>query len=159
MNIGAFSLGLAQRYLLVLFAVPAAAQSGGVMTGKIQNYFSLGFAGEPEAPKIPLMLGRKRGGAGKRLLREVSAWLLVACGIFSRKALVLKDLRWDWSGLTVAAFLASVVIALATFPLLMKWLNRRRPKVGLEQFATSFAFGFFLDLAAVSALRVAPKLF
>lgn len=129
------------------------------MTGKIQNYFSLGFSAEPEAPKIPLMLGKKRGGAGKRLLWEVSAWLLVAGGIFSRKALMLNDFVWDWSRLTVGAFLASLVIGLATFPLLMKWLNRRRPKVGLEHFATSFAFGFFLDLAAVSALKIAPKLF
>lgn len=128
------------------------------MSGRIQNYFSLGFAAEPEGPKIPLMLGKKRKNAGQTLLWEVSAWLLVACGIFSRKALEPGELIWDWSRLTVGAFLASLVIALATFPLLMKWLNRRRPKVGLEHFATSFAFGFFLDLAAVSALKIAPKL-
>lgn len=126
---------------------------------KIQNFFSLGFAVEPEAPKRPLMLGKKGKGRKRKLVWEVAAWLLVACGIFLRKALDVKHLDIVLSQMTVTAFLASAIIALATLPLLMRWLNRRRPKVGLEHIATPFAYGFFLDLAAVSALKFVPKVF
>ena len=128
------------------------------MTDRIRDFFSLGFAVEPESQEIPLMLGKRRRGRRQKLLWEVAAWLLVAFGIFLRKALDVKHVDMVLSEMTLTAFLASAIIALATFPLFMRWLNRRRPRVGLGHIATPFAYGFFLDMAAVSVLKFAPKL-
>lgn len=130
-----------------------------MLTDRIQKFFSLGFASQAQPADVPLMLGKGRRTQRLEILWEVSAWLSVSCGICLRKAIAPSDLTWNGSRLTLGTFLASAVIALATFPPFMKWLNIRRPKVSLEHFATPFAFGFFLDLAAVSAFRIAPKIF
>ena len=127
------------------------------MLQKIGNYFSLGFESPTPSPDIPLMLGGKRSRPGRMLWWEFSCWLLVTCGIFLRKAMVVTNLAWIGGSLTPGAFAASAVIALATFPPLMKWLNRRSSgKPSLEHYATAFAFGFFLDLANVAVHRIVP---
>ena len=103
------------------------------------------------------MLGKKGPSQRERLLWEIVAWLLLTCGIFLRKALAPMELSWNRAGLTPAALTASAVIALAVFPPFMKWFNKRRPKISLEHFAIPFAFGFFLDLAKVAALKLFPS--
>ncbi len=127
------------------------------LSEKLGRFFNLGFAAPSDSPPVPLMLGKKRPSAWQRLLWEVASWLLVTCGIFLRKALMLPELTWTTQHLTLGAFLASAAIALATFPPFMKWFNRRRPRVSVEHFATAFAFGFFLDLAAVAAYKIVPR--
>jgi hypothetical protein len=47
-----------------------------------------------------------------------------------------------------------LVVGLAVFPMMMRWINRRRRRAGLEHVAVPFAFGFFLDLALVAAARL-----
>jgi hypothetical protein len=130
-----------------------------MLTDKLGNYFSLGFesksVGTP-APNVPLMLGKKHPSRREELLWEIACWLLLTLGVFLRKAIVIATLGWDRGNLTLGAFLASAVIALAVFPPFMKWFNHRRPGASLGNFATAFAFGFFLDLASVAAHKIAP---
>jgi hypothetical protein len=123
---------------------------------RIRNYFGLGFVLTPASPELPLMLGKKRPSRRREVLWATAAWFLLACGIFLRKALVILDVSWNASRLTPGTFLASGVIAFAVFPPFMLWFRKRRPKVGLEHFATPFAFGFFLDLARVAAFHYWP---
>lgn len=127
------------------------------MLGRLGKFFDLGFAPEAASADVPLMLGKKGPSQRERLLWELAAWSLLTCGIFLRKALAPLELSWSRAGLTPAALTASAVIALAIFPAFMKWFNKRRPTVSLEHFATPFAFGFFLDLAKVAALKVFPS--
>jgi hypothetical protein len=130
-----------------------------MVSNKLRDYFSLGFelksAGEP-APNVPLMLGKKRPSRREEVLWEIACWLLLTLGVFFRKAIAIATLGWVQGNLTLGAFLASAVIALAVFPPFMKWFNRRRPGANLENFTTAFAFGFFLDLASVAAHKIAP---
>src|SRR5579864_2065414 len=127
-----------------------------MLTEKLSTFFNLGFEAPSPSPAVPLMLGGNRPNRRQRLLWEAACRLLVTSGIFLRKALVLADLSWAGGNLTPGAFLASAVIALAVFPPFMKWFNQRRPSVSLEHFATAFAFGFFLDLAALAAHKIVP---
>lgn len=123
---------------------------------KIRDYFSLGFVSHPTSTEVPLMLGKKLPSRSNEILWEISAWLLVACGIFLRKALVIMNVSWNVSRLTPGSFLASGVLALAVLPPFMRWFWKRQPKVSVQHFATPFAFGFFLNLATVSALHYWP---
>jgi Kef-type K+ transport system membrane component KefB len=127
-----------------------------MLTEKLADYFSLGFD-TPSSSDIPLKLGKKRRGSRTNLLQELACWLLLTCGIFLRKALMLVDLNWVDASLTPRAFLASAVIALAVFPPFMRWFNRSRPRPTLESLATAFAFGFFLNLAALAAHKILPQ--
>ena len=124
------------------------------MLEKLGNYFSLGFEAPSSSPDVPLMLGGKRPRRSQTLLWELACWLLVTCGVFLRKALVLTNLAWVGGNLTPGAFAASAVIALATFGPFMKWFSTRRPIGSLEHLATAFAFGFFLDLAGLAAHKI-----
>jgi hypothetical protein len=98
----------------------------------------------------PLMLGRKKSTLGW----DIAAWLAVAAGIFARQGLDLPALVWKISNVSPGAVVASVVVGLAVFPMMMRWLNRRRRRASLEHVAAPFAFGFFLDLAVVAAVRI-----
>src|SRR6516225_9111519 len=102
---------------------------------RISDYLGLGFVSKPASSDLPLMLG-KRSNRRREILSATAAWLLLACGIFFRKAVVVLDVSWNTSRLTLGTFLASLVIAFAVFPPFMLWFRRRRPKVGLEHFAT-----------------------
>lgn len=127
------------------------------LADRIRNYFGLGFVSASTSPDLPLMLGKRRQSRREEVFWAMSAWLLLACGIFFRRALVILDVCWNVTSLTPATFLASAVIALAVFPPFMLWFKKRRPRVNLEHFATPFAFGFFLDLAAVSTTHYWPR--
>jgi hypothetical protein len=123
--------------------------------GGVRKFFSLGFSPEAQ-PEARLMLGGGRTGRTRQVAWEVAAWLLAACGIFLRQGLSLPHLGWSIDRLTLGSFLASIVISLAVFPSFMRWVNRKRSKPGLAHVATPFAFGFFLDLTAISLLKIAP---
>jgi len=109
------------------------------------------------------MLGgkpKRRKQNRKETLRwELSWWLLMTCGIFLRKGIIVVELGWLGANLTWQSFLASAVVALAafpTFPVFMKRFNRGRYGASLQQFATAFAYGFGLDLAAFAAHKIVP---
>src|SRR4051794_18920375 len=124
------------------------------------SFFDLGFRASdevsidgPERAQVeptqtkssspPLRLGRKKSS----LKWELAAWVALAAGIFARQGLDLPVLMWRISNVRVGAAVASLVVALAVFPMMMRWLNRRRRRASLEHVAAPFAFGFFLDLA------------
>jgi hypothetical protein len=96
------------------------------------------------------MLGRKKS----TLQWQIAAWLAVAAGIFSRQGLKLPDMVWLLSNINIGTAIGSVVVGLAVFPMMMRWLNRRRRRAGLEHIAGPFAFGFFLDLAVLAATKI-----
>jgi hypothetical protein len=96
------------------------------------------------------MLGRKRS----TLVWEIAAWVAAAAGIFARQGLDLPVLVWNISNVSPGAAVASIVVALAVFPMMMRWLNRRRRRASLEHVAAPFAFGFFLDLAVIAATKL-----
>lgn len=127
----------------------------------IRNYFDLGLggadseAGNTRTQRPPLNLGRKKPqGIGW----EITAWLAVAAGIFARQGLQITKLTWDLSNIRVGAGVASVVVALAVFPMMMRWFVKRTQRGTLELVAAPFAFGFFIDLAALALVRL-PSIF
>src|SRR5262245_49459239 len=100
-----------------------------------RRYFDLGFRGPEDngvsvglpnatGQRPPLTLGHRKS----TLVWEVSAWLAVAGGIFSRQGLDLPSLAWKLSNVSVGTAVASLVVALAVFPMMMRWINRRRQK-------------------------------
>ena len=82
----------------------------------------------------------------------------MTCGIFLRKGLLITELNWLGGRLTLRAFLAAAVIALATFSPFMRWFSKSRPTFGFEHFAAAFGFGFFLDLATLATQTILPRL-
>ncbi len=114
--------------------------------------FDLGFLADKEQPPEKLLLGRKRRTAAQ-VSWDITCWILLALGIFLRQGLEIQSLSWRVQRLTGASFAASLVISFALFPVLMRRLNKRRPRPGLIHLTAPFAFGFFLDLAGVSAYR------
>jgi hypothetical protein len=139
-----------------------------MVTEKLGKFFSLGFQPPPDSESADdidatLLLGgkpkRRKVDPKQNLMWELSCWLLMTCGIFLRKGIIVVHLSWVVGNLTWQSFLASAVVALAalpTFPAFMKWFNRSRPGASLQQFATAFAYGFGLDLAAFAAHKIVP---
>lgn len=125
-------------------------------TEKVAKFFDLGFMPASTDPDVPLMLGKRQPSRRQRDLWQLASWIFVTCGIFLRKGLVITELSWMSDRLTLKAFLASSVIALAIFRPFMRWFNKRRPRFGFEHFAASFGFGFSLDLATVAAQTIIP---
>jgi hypothetical protein len=113
--------------------------------------FHLGYF--PEGSDARLKLGPTKVKM-KELLWELYSWALVTAGIFVRQGLDVQTLSWKLEHFTWGTLAASAVVALATFHWFMIWLNKQRKKPGLEHIAASFAFGFFLDLAAWSAFKI-----
>jgi hypothetical protein len=111
---------------------------------RFRDFFDLGF--------YPLELGSAR-----RFVWEVCTWLLLACGIFLRQGLEVTSLTWHIDKLSLPRFFAAVAISFALVPSLTRWINRKRPDPGLEQVALPFTLGFFLDIAAVAAVRLLPQ--
>jgi hypothetical protein len=124
------------------------------------GFFDLGFRQPDEQAaqnrprradgKPPLILGRSKS----TLPWQLAAWLTLACGIFARQGLALPVLVWKLENVSPGAAIAAIVVGLAVFPMMMRWLNRYRQRAGLEHIASPFAFGFFLDLAIVEAARI-----
>ena len=126
-------------------------------TEKVASFLDLGFMPASTEPDVPLMLGTKQPSRRQREIWQAASWMFVTCGIFLRKGLIVTELTWMSDRLTVKAFLASAVIALAVFRPFMRWFNKYRPTFGFEHFAASFGFGFFLDLARVAAQSIIPR--
>ncbi len=123
-----------------------------------KTIFDLGFFPESGEPKKRLLLGPKKLSL-KQIIWDIICWILTALGIFLRQSLDFSDLSWYYNRLTGSSFVVSLVISFALFPTLMRRLNRKRQRPGLEHIATPFAFGFFLDLVKVSAYRLAVHVF
>ena len=124
----------------------------------LKTIFDLGFFPESDKPEKQLLLGPKRLSP-KQTMWDIICWLLTALGIFLRQGLDLSDFSWDYNRLTGTSFAASLVISFALFPTLMRRLNRKRTRPGLEHLAAPFAFGFFLDLVKVTASKLAVRVF
>lgn len=114
--------------------------------------FDLGFFPNAGQPEERLLLGRRQLTAAQ-LSWDIICWIFLALGIFLRQGLEVQALSWHRERLSAASFAASLVISFALFPLVMRHLNRRRPRPNLIHLATPFAFGFFLDLARFSAYK------
>ena len=76
-----------------------------MLTEKLADYFNLGFD-TPSSPDIPLKLGKRQTRHRISILQELACWLLLTCGIFLRKALMLVDLNWVDASLTPELFSA-----------------------------------------------------
>ena len=124
----------------------------------LSRMFDLGFFPEPQEKDRPLWLGRRRLNT-RQIVWDVISWFLVALGIFLRHALDLATLAIRSGDLHLGSALASLIVALAVFPVFMRWLNTRRPQPGFPQVATAFSFGFFLDVAVVAAVRIPARFF
>jgi hypothetical protein len=114
----------------------------------LSGIFDLGFYPEP---REKLLLGKKKSLTFAQIAWDVTCWILLALGIFLRQGLQIQDLSWRVERLTAGSFAASLVISFALFSMLMRRFNKRRPRPGLLHVTVPFAFGFFLDLAKVSA--------
>jgi len=114
--------------------------------------FDLGFY-----PTASQMEGRPTLGTNNltfaQFAWDITCWILLALGIFLRQGLEIQSLSWRAEHLSAGSFTASLVISFALFPMLMRRLNRRRPRPGLLHVTIPFAFGFFLNLASVSVYR------
>lgn len=127
-------------------------------TERAAKFFDLGFMPPSVYPDLPLALGAKQPSRRQRNLWQVASWMAVTFGIFLRKGLVITELSWLGGRLTLKAFLAAAVIALATFRPFMRRFNKSRPTFGFEHFAASFGFGFFLDLATLATQTIFLRL-
>ncbi|HVB38657.1 MAG TPA: hypothetical protein VND92_08980 [Vicinamibacterales bacterium] len=94
----------------------------------------------------------------RRLPLELTTWLALAGGIFVRQNLDLANGSWTLAHASASGFGYSIVIALAVFPYAMRLITAGKPRPGLEVLAFPFSFGFFLDLARLSAVTWLPKL-
>lgn len=81
---------------------------------------------------------------------QVACWALMVIGILARQ-LFSENHRLDFNGLSPSLAISSAIVGLAVLPLLMRWLNRVSHGPNIEQVATPFALGFFLDYAQVLA--------
>src|SRR6516225_4436584 len=97
-------------------------------------------------PTSPQMQGRPTLGTNVLTLAQfgwdITCWILLALGIFLRQGLEIQNLSWRVERLSAGSFTASLVISFALFPMLMRRLNRRRPRPGLLHVTIPFAFGF-----------------
>ena len=115
--------------------------------------FSTGNATEILAqPKVSLPLG-KRTAESRAWLWTLGAWLALSAGIFLRQAILLLQMNWNFTRLSIAQASVSAVVALALLPPAMRWLNRKRTKPGMSQILASFSLGFLVDLSAVATMR------
>jgi len=112
--------------------------------------FDLGFYPDPKEER--LLLGKK-SLTSAQIAWDVTCWILLALGIFLRQGLQIQNLTWHVERLTTGSLAASFVISFAIFPILMRQVNRRRPRPGLLQVTIPFGFGFFLNLAGVSVYK------
>ena len=120
---------------------------------RLANFFDLGFSppGHRDKPANDgLWLGPKKS----KMSKDILAWTAVAGGIFARQGLTFPPPSWNLSNLSIGVGTASIVLALACFPMAMRWINGRRQVVGLNVVALPFAFGFFLDLASLAAVKI-----
>jgi hypothetical protein len=133
-----------------------------------RQILDLEFLPNPEAQGLeaaagglkPLNLGRQRKKLSRtQVFWDLGSWLLVSLGIFARQALVLPDMTWSLTRLHAGSLIGSAAVALAVFRFFMRWLNRRRSQPGFEHIASSFGFGFFLDLSMVALLKIPTHLF
>jgi hypothetical protein len=122
-----------------------------IMFNHLLRYvFHLGYLPD-DGPYRPMLGGKLNA---RQWLWDLYSWALVTAGIFVRQGLDIPTMSWKLEHFTCGTLVASAMVALATFHWFMKWLNKQRAKPGFEHLAVSFAFGFFLNLAAWSAFKI-----
>jgi hypothetical protein len=110
------------------------------------SYFTdLGFL--PATSEHDLTLGRS---ADRRRWTAI-AYILFSLGIFARQLIPFPKVVMETANLRWSTLAASLVIGLALFPPVIKWLNRKRPRPSFEHVLSAFSYGFFIDLAAAGA--------
>lgn len=88
-------------------------------------------------------LGKRK----KKALLVIGVYITLALGIFTRQisAFPTVDLRIE--NLRGSVLIASVILALAIAPPLMRWISRRhKGQPNWEHVAWSFTYGFFSNL-------------
>lgn len=83
----------------------------------------------------------------RRSLLTLGSYLLLSLGLFSRQITAFPIVEIRWENLRWSVLVASFLIGLALFPPIMRSLNKRRKKPGIEHAITAFGIGFFVDLA------------
>jgi len=107
------------------------------------NYFDdLGFFGDDV----------QLGGSLVRRTRlwTLSCYLLLCLGIFLRQVTKFPRVDLDFANIRISVAVASLIIGLAIFPPVIRWLNRRRKHPGVEHALLPFSIGFFVDLSSAT---------
>jgi hypothetical protein len=85
--------------------------------------------------------------ARKRSLLTLSAYLLLSLGLFSRQITAFPIVDINPHNLRWSVLFASFIIGLALFPPVIRYINKKREKPGVEHAIAAFGLGFFVDLA------------
>jgi hypothetical protein len=85
--------------------------------------------------------------ARRRELLTLMSYVLLSLGLFARQITSFPHVDINFTNLRWPVLAASFIIGLALFPPIMRFVNKRRQKPGIEQAITAFGVGFFVDLA------------
>jgi hypothetical protein len=109
----------------------------------MKRYFTdLGFLPAVEQKDLTL------GAAAARRRWTLLAYLAFSAGIFARQLVPFPRVVAEYANLRWSTLAGSLIIGLALFPPLMKWINSKRRKPSAQHLVSAFSYGFFIDLAA-----------
>jgi hypothetical protein len=83
----------------------------------------------------------------RRKLLTLSSYALLCFGLFSRQITDFPTVNLRVQNITWPVLIASLLIGLAIFPPVMRYLNKQRRKPSWEHTLTAFSAGFFVDLS------------
>jgi len=84
----------------------------------------------------------------KRSLYAAASYILLSLGLFSRQITDFPNVDIKFANIRWPVLLASFIIGLALFPPMMRYLNKKNTKPGMEHVVLAFGLGFFVDLAS-----------
>jgi hypothetical protein len=101
------------------------------------------------------------GPQGRRERWTMRAYLMFSLGIVARQLIPYPKVIVEATNLRWSVLVASLLIGLALFPPIMRWLNRKRRRPSFEHLVTAFSVGFFVNLATagVALATRAARLF
>jgi hypothetical protein len=92
--------------------------------------------------------GSGRGSVqSKRTQLTIAAYVFFSLGLFGRQVTAFPNVRIAPEYINWSVAVASFVIGLAVFPLVMNRLNKARPRPSFEHALIAFSMGFFIDLS------------
>jgi hypothetical protein len=92
--------------------------------------------------------GSGRGSVqSKRTELTIAAYIFFSLGLFGRQITAFPKVRIAFENINWSVAIASFVIGLAVFPLVMNRLNKARPRPSFEHMLIAFSMGFFVDLS------------
>lgn len=84
----------------------------------------------------------------------LAAYLVFCCGILGRQVTRFPNVDLNLENMRTGVMAASLIIGLALFPPVMRWLNRKRRKPSWDHIVTAFSVGFFVDLSSSEVIRL-----